>query len=139
VICCIPKTEEIQLVALPAAALDAKAAAARPATIRRLRAAKPTLQRRATTVDTGERQKMFGYTARHIINYQEAKRLLKEVELGAVGVRYRWLYMTSTVGLCDPKPLPGIGHGGFFLPRAGLGGKQPIEEPKFVDIGRREK
>ena len=132
-----PKTEEYSSSPYPLPRWTPKAAQPTGDQSKTAEAAKPTLRVETSTVDTGERQEMFGYTARHIITTRKQTPLEGSNSEPSESVTDGWYIDRRTS--CDPKPLPGIGHGGFVSSRAGLGGKQlPIEKPKFVDIGARE-
>jgi hypothetical protein len=134
-----PRTEEYSSSPYPLPRWTPKAAQPTGDQSKTAETAKPTLRVETTTVDTGERQEMFGYTARHIITTRKQTPLEGSNSEPSESVTDGWYIDIDRRTSCDPKPLPGIGHGGFVSSRAGLGGKQlPIEKPKFVDIGARE-
>jgi hypothetical protein len=103
-------------------------------------AAKPTLRIETTTVDTGERKEMFGYSARHVIITRKQIPLEGSNSQPQETVTDGWYIDMERSISCDPKPAGGAKVYGFVFSSAGsAGGKQmPIEVPEFVDIGPRE-
>lgn len=101
--------------------------------------AKPTLRVETTTVDTGERKKMFGYLARHVITTRKQTPLDGSNSQPSQFVTDGW-YIDIDLSLsCDPKPSPGSKRSGFVYSGGAVGGKpMPIDKPEFVDIGAPE-
>jgi len=103
-------------------------------------APQPTLRIETTTVDTGEREELFGHVARHVITTTKQIPLEGSHTQAQETVRDGWYIDVDRRISCDPKPLVGSGSHGFVtVGTAFVGGKaMMMERPEFVDIGARE-
>jgi hypothetical protein len=68
--------------------------------------AKPTLRIETTTVDTGERQEMFGYVARHVITTRKQTPLDGSTSQPSQSVTDGWYIDLDRSISCDLKPSP---------------------------------
>lgn len=100
----------------------------------------PTLRIEMTTVDTGEREKMFGHVARHVITTTKQIPLEGSHTQPQETVRDGWYIDDVDRRIsCDPKPPAGsVSHGFLTIVAAGGGKGTMMERPEFVDIGARE-
>jgi hypothetical protein len=99
----------------------------------------PTLRIEITTVDTGEREKMFGHVARHVRTTTKQVPLEGSHTQAQETVRDGWYIDVDRRISCDPKPPAGSGSGFMAISAAAVGGKEMMmERPEFVDIGARE-
>jgi hypothetical protein len=97
-------------------------------------APQPTLRIETTTVNTGEREKIFWHVARHVITTTKQIPLEGSQTQAQQTVRDGW-YIDVERGLsCDPKPAGSVTHGFLTV----LGGKGMMERPEFVNIGTPE-
>ena len=102
-------------------------------------APQPTLRIEIATVDTGEREKMFGHVARHVITTTKQIPLEGSHTQAQETVRDGWYIDVDRRISCDPKPPAGSGSGFIAISAAAVGGKEMMmERPEFVDIGARE-
>jgi hypothetical protein len=92
----------------------------------------PTVLVEITTVDTGERKKMFGYQARHVITTRKHTRLSGSTLGENDGVTDGWYTDLSTALSCEPRP-----KGGIAFVTMGALGSAP-EEPSFKLVGKPE-
>jgi hypothetical protein len=108
---------------------------------------KPTLRIEITTVDTGERKEMFGYSARHVITTRKQTPLQGSPSQPQESVTDGW-YIDSKTGdstdidlhqrlSCDWKPAEGKHTHSYAYLRLG-GSDQPIDRTEFVAIGEPE-
>jgi hypothetical protein len=97
----------------------------------------PTILIEGTTVDTGERKKLFGYEARHVITTRKQTRLNGDTEGNSESVTDGWYTDLSTKLSCDPKfpGRPGYVHTAFLT--AGPS-NQPPDVPTFKIVGKPE-
>ena len=102
-------------------------------------APQPTLRIEMTTVDTGEREEIFGHVARHVITTTRQIPLEGSHTQAQETVRDGWYIDVDRRISCDPKPPAGSGSGFIAISAAAVGGKEMMmERPEFVDIGARE-
>ncbi len=128
------KAEEYSVAEYPPKRLTPEEMAARGTPV----APQPTLRIEITTVDTGEREKMFGRVARHVTTTTKQIPLEGSHTQAQETVRDGWYIDVDRRISCDPKPPAGSGSG-FMAIGAVVGGKEMImERPEFVDIGARE-
>ena len=100
-------------------------------------APQPTLRIEMTTVDTGEREQLFGHLARHVITTTKQIPLEGSRTQAQETVRDGWYIDLDRRISCDPKPPAGsVSHG--FVTVGAAGGKGMMERPEFVEIGPRE-
>jgi hypothetical protein len=95
---------------------------------------KPTLRIETTTVDTGERKQMFGYTARHVIITRKQMPLAGSHLQSQVSITDGW-FIDLHQGLSCNQLRQAAGGGGVWL--AAVTG-QPMDVPEFVDHGKQE-
>jgi hypothetical protein len=95
----------------------------------------PTVLVEITTVDTGERRKMFGYEARHVITTRKHTRLSGSGSVPSENdsVMDGWYTDLSTELSCEPRPK---GGGVAFVTVAALGSAPEV--PSFKLVGKRE-
>ncbi len=128
------KAEEYSVAEYPPKRLTPEEMAARGTPV----APQPTLRIEIATVDTGEREKMFGHVARHVITTTRQIPLEGSHTQAQETVRDGWYIDVDRRISCDPKPPAGSGSG-FMAIGAAVGGKEMMmERPEFVDIGARE-
>jgi len=128
------KAEEYSVAEYPPKRLTPEEMAARGTPV----APQPTLRIEIATVDTGERGKMFGRVARHVITTTRQIPLEGSHTQAQETVRDGWYIDVDRRISCDPKPPAGSGSG-FMAIGAVVGGKEMMmERPEFVDIGARE-
>ena len=128
------KAEEYSVAEYPPKRLTPEEMAARGTPV----APQPTLRIEIATVDTGEREKMFGHVARHVITTTKQIPLEGSHTQAQETVRDGWYIDVDRRISCDPKPPAGSGSG-FMAIGAVVGGKEMMmERPEFVDIGARE-
>src|SRR5882757_6490012 len=129
------KAEEYSVAEYPPKRLTPEQMAARGTPV----APQPTLRIEIATVDTGEREKMFGHVARHVITTTKQIPLEGSHTQAQETVRDGW-YIDVDRGIsCDPKPPAGSGSGFIAISAAAVGGEEMMmERPEFVDIGARE-
>jgi hypothetical protein len=100
-------------------------------------APQPTLRIEITTVDTGERNKIFGHVARHVITTTKQIPLEGSHTQAQETVRDGWYIDVDRRISCDPKPSAGSGF--VTVGTAFVGGKGTMmERPEFVNIGTPE-
>ncbi len=127
------KAEEYSVAEYPPKRLTPEEMAARGTPV----APQPTLRIEIATVDTGEREKMFGHVARHVITTTKQIPLEGSHTQAQETVRDGWYIDVDRRISCDPKSA-GSGSG-FMAIGAVVGGKEMMmERPEFVDIGARE-
>jgi hypothetical protein len=97
--------------------------------------ANKTLRIETITVDTGERKEMFGHTARHVIVTEKRIPLQGSFSSPQTSVTDGWYIDLDTQLSCDRK-FPAGTRGYAYLLAAGA--NQPIDNPEFVEIGKRE-
>jgi hypothetical protein len=100
----------------------------------------PTLRIETTTVDTGERQELFGHVARHVITTTKQMPLEGSHTQAQETVWDGWYIDIDRRISCDPKPPAGSVSRGFvttmMIGAATGGGKEMMtERPEFVNIG----
>ena len=102
--------------------------------------AKPTLRIETTTVDTGERQEMFGYVARRVTTTVRQTPLDGATSQSSLSVTDGWYIDLDRSISCDPEPSPGSKRSGLLSGYISVraGGRQPIDIPEFIDNGKRE-
>src|SRR5258708_18403277 len=101
----------------------------------------PTLRIEIATVDTGEREEIFGHVARHVRTTTKQIPLEGSHTQAQESVRDGWYIDVDRRISCDPRPPAGSGSHGFVTvgAAAAVGGKaMMMERPEFVDIGARE-
>jgi len=100
----------------------------------------PTLLIETTTHDTGERKKMLGYTARHVITTRKQIPLVDSGQIPQETATYGWYIDLDTSVSCDR---PGAGLFAFSLLVGGGPRKpgEPFQSPvlTFKNIGEPEK
>ena len=129
------KAEEYSVAEYPPKRLTPEEMAARGTPV----APQPTLRIEIATVDTGEREKMFGHVARHVITTTRQIPLEGSHTQAQETVRDGWYIDVDRRISCDPKPPAGSGSGFVAISAAAVGGKEMMmERPEFVDIGARE-
>jgi hypothetical protein len=101
-------------------------------------AAKPTLRIETTTVDTGERQEMFGRTARHSITTTKQIPLEGSQQQPSETVTDGWYFDVDRRLSCEPAPEKGKGALLGFVTVGSATGGLPFERPEFVESGPRE-
>ena len=94
----------------------------------------PNLLIETTTVDSGERKQLFGYTARHVITTRKQIPLEGSRQEPTETVTDGWYIDLDTSVSCDPQRQSG-GAVGFLL-IGGTGGEIPI--PTIKNIGKPE-
>lgn len=94
--------------------------------------AEPTILVEGTTVDTGERKKIFGYDARHVITTTKHTRLNQARDVEQESADDGWYTDLSTALSCESWP-----KGGMAFLSAGTMGK-PVDVPSFKLIGKPE-
>jgi len=100
-------------------------------------APQPTLRIEIATVDTGERKKMFGHMARHVITTTKQMPLEGSHTQAQQTVRDGWYIDVDRRISCDPKPSAGSAF--VTVGTAFVGGKGTMmERPEFVNIGTPE-
>jgi hypothetical protein len=93
----------------------------------------PTILVEITTVDTGERKKVFGYDARHVITTERHTRLNGSKEVEQENVTDGWYTDLSTTLSCEPKTRGSVG----FLTMGALN-NVPTEVPSWKFVGKPE-
>lgn len=93
---------------------------------------KPTVRIETTTVDTGEREQIFGRTARHMMITQKYIPLAGSAEIAQESVTDAWYIDLDTQLSCDFKFPPGTRAHSF-------GATSKSEVPEFVDSGESPK
>jgi len=97
---------------------------------------KPTVRVETTTADTGERQEIFGRTARRVITTRKHTPLEGARSGSQEMVTDAWYIDLSQRLSCDPKPTEGKeGHAYVHA----ISGTQPLDRPEFVTIGEPER
>lgn len=101
---------------------------------------KPTLRIETTTVDTGERQEMFGHVARHVTTTVRQTPLDGAASQSSLSVTDGWYIDLDRNISCDPKASTGTKRAGLLSGyiSVGAGGRQPMIIPEFIDNGERE-
>lgn len=94
---------------------------------------KPTILVEITTVDTGERKKIFGYDARHVITTRKQTNLNGDADGKSEEVTDGWYTDLSTTLDCEPKPT-GRAVGILTSQKPG----QPFPEPTVKFVGKPE-
>ena len=92
----------------------------------------PTVFVEITTVDTGERKKLFGYDVRHVITTRKQTRLNRARDVEQESVADGWYTDLSTTISCESSPKGGVG----FVTVGFLGA--PPEVPSVKLIGKPE-
>jgi hypothetical protein len=94
----------------------------------------PTVLVEITTVDTGERKKMFGYEARHVITTRKHTQLggSRSTSIENDSVTDGWYTDLSTTLSCEPHPRGGLA----FVTAGALG--SAAEVPSFKLVGKPE-
>src|SRR5260370_14796431 len=103
------KAEEYSVAEYPPKRLTSEEIAARGTPV----APQPTLRIEIATVDTGEREKMFGHVARHVITTTKQIRLEGSHTQAQETVRDGWYIDVDRRISCDPKGH--AGRGGAFV------------------------
>lgn len=102
--------------------------------------AKPTLRIETTTADTGERQEMFGYLARHVTTTVRQTPLDGAASQSSLSVTDGWYIDLDRSISCDPKPSRGTKRAGLRSGYNSVGpaGRQAMNIREFIDNGERE-
>jgi hypothetical protein len=103
-------------------------------------APQPTLRIETTTVDTGEREQLFGHVARHVITTAKQIPLEGSHTQAQQTVRDGWYIDVDRTISCEPKlPAGSVSHGFLTIfGAAGSGKGMMMERPEFVNIGAPE-
>jgi hypothetical protein len=99
------------------------------------RPAQPNLLIEITTVDTGERKQMFGYTARHVVTTEKRTPLEGATQAPQQGVTDGWYTDLDSSLSCDP-PRRGNTFGMLIALPRGKDERPPF--PAFKFVGQRE-
>lgn len=93
----------------------------------------PTILVEITTVDTGERKKLFGYDARHVITTRKHTRLNGSKDIEQMSTTDGWYTDLPTALSCESKPRGGVG----FV-TIGTLNNVPTEVPSWKLVGKPE-
>jgi len=93
----------------------------------------PTILVEITTVDTGERQKLFGYDARHVITTRKHTRLNGSKDIEQESVTDGWYTDLPTALSCEPKL-----RGALGFVTVGALNNVPTEVPSWKLVGKTE-
>ena len=99
----------------------------------------PTILIEITTVDTGERKKIFGYEARHVITTRKQTPLDGGQDSASVDTTDGWYTDLDARLSCEPRPRPGVAYAVLVTVRHmnGTPDEMPVV-PKFKVIGKQE-
>jgi hypothetical protein len=97
----------------------------------------PTIHVEIKTVDTGEREEIFGHTARHVVATKSQTPLEGSHSEPQQQVTDGWYIDFDHQLPCDPKPVKG--KQGYISGWVGVSnGRYPMEKPEFVYVGEPE-
>ena len=98
----------------------------------------PTILIEITTVDTGERKKLFGYEARHVTTTRKQTALNGDKNSESVSVTDGWYTDLATALSCEPHPRPGAVYLVFATMKRINAKDDEMPVPTFKLVGKQE-